>query len=109
LTPIFRVNVGTDLEKRPPPDVDPSVAKRIRSLLTLRYPRLEVVLIDDGSTDGTLEVLQAEYDIVPVHAAPLRRQLDAAPVCRIYRSRRTPSLVVAMTRSGFAEKERAQA
>ncbi len=77
-----------------------TVADSVRSLLTLRYPSLEVVLVNDGSTDGTLDVLRAEFDLVPVHAAPLRRRLDAAPVRAIHRSRRTPSLVVVDKENG---------
>lgn len=71
-----------------------TVSESVRSLLTLRYPSLEVVLINDGSTDATLEVLQRDFDLVPIHAAPLRRRLDAAAVRGVYRSRRTPALVV---------------
>lgn len=77
-----------------------TVADSVRSLLTLRYPSLEVVLVNDGSSDGTLDVLKAEFDLVEVHAAPLRRRLDAAPVRAIYRSRRTPSLVVVDKENG---------
>ena len=41
-----------------------------------------------------------EFDLVPVHAAPLRRRLEAAPVRAVYRSRRTPSLVVVDKENG---------
>ena len=71
-----------------------TVSESVRSLLTLRYPNLEVVLINDGSADATLEVLRRDFDLVPIHAAPLRRRLDAAEVRGVYRSRRTPALVV---------------
>ncbi len=77
-----------------------SVSESVRSLLTLRYPNLEVVLINDGSTDETLDVLRREFELVPVHAAPLRRRLDAAPVRGVYRSRRTPALVVVDKENG---------
>jgi cellulose synthase/poly-beta-1,6-N-acetylglucosamine synthase-like glycosyltransferase len=71
-----------------------TVTESVRSLLTLRYPNLEVVLVNDGSTDGTLEVLERDFALVAVHAAPLRRRLEAAPVRGVYRSRTTPSLIV---------------
>jgi cellulose synthase/poly-beta-1,6-N-acetylglucosamine synthase-like glycosyltransferase len=77
-----------------------TVADSVRSLLTLRYPSLEVVLVNDGSSDGTLEVLKAEFDLVEVHAAPLRRRLEAARVRAIHRSRRTPSLIVVDKENG---------
>jgi cellulose synthase/poly-beta-1,6-N-acetylglucosamine synthase-like glycosyltransferase len=81
-------------------DEAPTVSESVRSLLTLRYPSLEVVLINDGSSDDTLAVLMRDFDLVAVHAAPLRRRLDAAPVRGVYRSRRTPALVVVDKENG---------
>ena len=77
-----------------------TVTESVRSLLTLRYPNLEVVLVNDGSTDDTLEVLRRDFDLIAVHAAPLRRRLQAAPVRGVYRSRSTPSLVVVDKENG---------
>jgi cellulose synthase/poly-beta-1,6-N-acetylglucosamine synthase-like glycosyltransferase len=77
-----------------------TVSESVRSLLTLRYPSLEVVVINDGSADGTLDVLRRDFDLVAVDAAALRRRLDAAPVRGLYRSRRTPALVVVDKENG---------
>jgi cellulose synthase/poly-beta-1,6-N-acetylglucosamine synthase-like glycosyltransferase len=77
-----------------------TVTESVRSLLTLRYPNLEVVLINDGSSDDTLGVLARDFDLVGVHAAPLRRRLEAAPVRGVHRSRSTPSLVVVDKENG---------
>lgn len=84
----------------PAHDEAATIAENVRSLLTLRYPSLEVVVIDDGSQDATLAVLTHEFALVPVHAAPVRRRLDRAPVKALYRSSRTPSLVVATKENG---------
>ncbi|WP_053227784.1 glycosyltransferase family 2 protein [Solirubrobacter soli] len=77
-----------------------TVSESVRSLLTLRYPSLEIVLINDGSSDATLEVLKRDFDLVPVHAAPVQRRLEAAPIRGVYRSRRTPALVVVDKENG---------
>jgi cellulose synthase/poly-beta-1,6-N-acetylglucosamine synthase-like glycosyltransferase len=77
-----------------------TVSESVQSLLTLRYPSLEVVLVNDGSADDTLAVLERDFDLVRVHAAPLRRRLHAAPIRGVYRSRRTPALVVVDKENG---------
>ncbi|WP_419213457.1 glycosyltransferase family 2 protein [Maribacter sp. X9] len=41
-----------------------NVIDNIRSLLTLDYPFYEIVIINDGSTDGTLESLITHFDLV---------------------------------------------
>nr|WP_315149737.1 glycosyltransferase [uncultured Flavobacterium sp.] len=43
-----------------------TVVYNIKSLLSLNYPKYEVVLINDGSTDDTLEKLIREFELVKV-------------------------------------------
>jgi cellulose synthase/poly-beta-1,6-N-acetylglucosamine synthase-like glycosyltransferase len=84
----------------PAHDEEATVVESVRSLLTLRYPSLEVVLVNDGSSDGTLERLEREFDLVEIHAAPIRRRIETQPITRLYRSRRTPALVVVDKENG---------
>jgi cellulose synthase/poly-beta-1,6-N-acetylglucosamine synthase-like glycosyltransferase len=84
----------------PAHDEEATVTESVRSLLTLRYPSLEVVLVNDGSSDGTLAVLQEAFDLVPVHAAPIRKRIATQPIRGLYRSRRTPALVVVDKENG---------
>jgi cellulose synthase/poly-beta-1,6-N-acetylglucosamine synthase-like glycosyltransferase len=70
-----------------------TVSESLRSLLTLSYPNLEVVVINDGSSDDTVAVLQRDFDLVEV--LPIfQRRVQSAAIRHIYRSRTSPGLVV---------------
>ncbi|GLW30584.1 glycosyltransferase family 2 protein [Actinoplanes regularis] len=44
----------------------PVIVPAVRALTALRFPRFQVVVIDDGSTDDTFERLRAGFDLVEV-------------------------------------------
>lgn len=70
-----------------------NIAHSVRSLLTLHYPRLQVVVVNDGSADGTMDVLHREFDLVEV-APPGGRTLQTARVRAVLRSQSAPGLLV---------------
>jgi cellulose synthase/poly-beta-1,6-N-acetylglucosamine synthase-like glycosyltransferase len=75
------------------------IVESVRSLLSLRYPKLEVIVVDDGSSDETLERLRAAFDLAPVRKA-LRAGVETRPVIGTYVSRRHPELVVLAKENG---------
>ena len=74
-------------------DEEAGIVESVRSLLALRYPELEVVVVNDGSGDATLERLEEAFELVSVRKA-LRGTIPCAHVRAAYVSRRRPELVV---------------
>jgi len=70
-----------------------SIADSIRSMLQLNYANVEIVVINDGSKDGTLAVLQREFGLEPFPQA-MHERLQTQPVRAVYRSRLHPTLRV---------------
>ncbi len=77
----------------------PTIATSVRSLFQLTYPEFEVVVVNDGSKDGTLDVLIREFDLVLVPEA-FRVRLSTKPVRAVYHSRRHPELRVVDKENG---------
>ena len=70
-----------------------TVEQSVRSLLMLEYPRFEVVVVNDGSQDATLETLNEAFRLHPV-PLDLETRLPCEPVRGLYRSIEHPNLVV---------------
>jgi cellulose synthase/poly-beta-1,6-N-acetylglucosamine synthase-like glycosyltransferase len=75
------------------------IVESVRSLLNSHYAAFEVVVVNDGSTDRTLEVLIEEYDLVPHERVP-RAQLDTRAVVASYRSLSDERLLVIEKENG---------
>src|SRR5439155_20042819 len=73
---------------------EPNVAAAVRSVLSLDYPQHEVIVINDGSTDGTLDRLRREYQL-SLRDTVYRKSLPIAGDIRgIYRSATFQNLLV---------------
>ncbi|WP_338766494.1 glycosyltransferase [Massilia sp. METH4] len=70
-----------------------TIAASVRSMLQLSYAELEIIVVNDGSKDRTLEVLIDEFSLRPFPEA-YRIQVATKPVLAIYRSLRYPNLRV---------------
>jgi len=76
-----------------------TIAPSVRSLLTLMYADYEVVVVNDGSTDDTLETLVAAFDLEPIVRVPTSN-LPTAAVHTIYQGVRHSNLVVVDKENG---------
>ncbi len=65
----------------------------VRSLLTLEYPEYDVIVVNDGSTDRTLDRLVHAFNLVPAARMPTAA-IPSQHIRQIYRSRRHPDLWV---------------
>ena len=75
------------------------IVNSVDALRLLEYGRLEIVVVDDGSTDETLARLDEAYDLVPSQA-PIRLQLPSRPIHSVYVSRRIENLIVVSKQNG---------
>lgn len=76
-----------------------TIVESVRALLTLHYPNLEVVVVNDGSSDDTLDSLEREFGLVAVQPI-YRRRIAHQEVRGIYRSGSNPGLVVVDKKAG---------
>jgi cellulose synthase/poly-beta-1,6-N-acetylglucosamine synthase-like glycosyltransferase len=69
------------------------IVAAVRSLLRLEYPHYEVIVVNDGSSDGTLRILQEAFDLQPRESF-VRRVFSTRPIRGAYVSRVDPRLTV---------------
>jgi cellulose synthase/poly-beta-1,6-N-acetylglucosamine synthase-like glycosyltransferase len=83
----------------PAHDEESTIIESVRALLTLAYPQLEIVVVDDGSTDETLPLMTSTFElqpILPIYDA----RIETKSVEAIYRSKQYPNLVVVSKENG---------
>jgi cellulose synthase/poly-beta-1,6-N-acetylglucosamine synthase-like glycosyltransferase len=71
-----------------------NVVESVRSVLSLDYPQFEVIVINDGSTDSTLRLLQQEFRLERREAVYRKSLKSRGELRAIYRSAVNANLIV---------------
>jgi cellulose synthase/poly-beta-1,6-N-acetylglucosamine synthase-like glycosyltransferase len=79
-----------------------TIAASVRSFLALHYPLFEVVVVNDGSKDKTIEVLREEFNLSESDQ-PVRIQLKTQPIRTVYASPAERLIVVDKENGGKAD------
>lgn len=69
------------------------ILESVRSALNVEFPHVEVIVVNDGSSDKTLQLLMDTFQLVPVPPA-VPPELITEPVKSHYRSKLHPNLLV---------------
>jgi cellulose synthase/poly-beta-1,6-N-acetylglucosamine synthase-like glycosyltransferase len=71
-----------------------TIIESVRSLMTLEFPMYEVVVINDGSADQTLQVLLETFDLKPCRLTGFRPLVKSKTIRNVYHNPLYPRLVV---------------
>ena len=75
------------------------VVDTIHSLLTLEYPQVEIVIVNDGSKDNTLQTVINHFNMKTVHRT-IKRELSTKEIKGIYESDLHPNIVLVDKENG---------
>jgi cellulose synthase/poly-beta-1,6-N-acetylglucosamine synthase-like glycosyltransferase len=80
------------------------IVESVRSLLAIDYPDLEVIVINDGSVDGTLEQLKRAYSLRKTNLLYIP-EVSSSKVHGIYRSDTEADLIVVDKEAGGSKAD----
>lgn len=94
-------------EQRTPPisviapafNEEQTIVDSVRAFLQLEYPHHQVLVVNDGSTDQTLQKLVEEFDLEKIELI-IRRDIDTEAIRAIYQSRKDARLFVVDKENG---------
>lgn len=69
------------------------------NVLQLNYPEFEVIIVNDGSKDKTLELLKAKFQLQEIDYV-FKKNFETKPVKKVYRSNTYPNLIVVDKENG---------
>jgi peptidoglycan-N-acetylglucosamine deacetylase len=76
-----------------------SIVESVTSLLNLKYPTYEVIVVNDGSKDQTIDVLIAHFDLERKHPS-FKENIETKPLLGVYVNKNIPNLTVIDKQNG---------
>ena len=76
-----------------------TIIETIRNLLKLDYPEYEIIVVNDGSKDNTLQLLLDRFSMVPIEQ-PYKKSVPNKPVRQVYRTALHENLIVVDKENG---------
>ncbi|MCX7694218.1 MAG: glycosyltransferase family 2 protein, partial [Caloramator sp.] len=76
-----------------------TIVENIKSLISLNYPKFEVIVINDGSKDNTLNKVVEEFELKEVNQ-PVRYRLKTNKIKGIYKNIDIPNLILVDKENG---------
>ncbi|KGP74225.1 glycosyltransferase family 2 protein [Pontibacillus yanchengensis] len=77
-----------------------TIIENVRSLLALHYPKYEVIVVNDGSSDKTVEVITKEFNLKYFAPSSIEKKVETAEVRGIYYNPNYPNLYVVDKENG---------
>lgn len=76
-----------------------SIVESVTSLLNLKYPTYEVIVVNDGSKDQTIDVLIQHFDLERKHPS-FKTHIETKPLRGVYVNKNIPNLIVIDKQNG---------
>ena len=76
-----------------------TIITSVHSFLRLHFPEYEVIVINDGSTDTTMELLIEEFELF-INVRPIKMQIPHQEIRGVYLSTKYPNLIVVDKENG---------
>lgn len=76
-----------------------SIVESVTALLNLKYPKFEVIVVNDGSKDKTIEILKNHFQLERKHPFFIE-SIQTKPIRGVYVNQRIPNLIVIDKQNG---------